>query len=105
MKFIMLTHHYSGFQIHNDDTKLTLEWYGPIDFTGAESIGLTNVHIFPLRHKKNSYSAIIQANFVQPTLYNPEKVLSTIRIDPHSDHTPVCNFKGRFSIVINLDVF
>ena len=95
MKFIMLTHRYSGFQIHYEGEKLTLEWFGPIDFTGAESIGLTNVHIYPLRHKKNSYSAVIQANFVQPTLYNPDKILSTLRIHPHSDHTPICNFIGK----------
>lgn len=101
MKFILLTNEYSGFQIQKDPedpaSQLVLEWYGPIDFTGVEYIGLSNIHIFPLRQKKNSHSAVILANFVQPTLYNPQKVLSTIRIDAHSDHTPLCNFKGNDS--------
>jgi len=93
MKFMMLTNDYSGFQIDADGSKLILEWYGPVDFTGVEFVGLSNIHIYPLRHKKNSNAAVISANFVQPTLYNPHKVLSTIRLD-HSDHTPLCNYKG-----------
>ena len=105
MKFILLTSDYSGFQLDYEPfnqptpSKLTLEWYGPVDFTGIEYIGLSNIHIFPLRFKKNSHSAIISANFIQPTLYNPLKVLSTIRIDAHSGHTPICNFKGNLLIM------
>lgn len=104
MKFMLLTHHYSSFQVQYEGTKLVLDWEGPIDFTGAELIGLTNVHIFPLRTRKNPHSAVIQANFIQPTLYNPQKVLTTLRLDPHSDSTPLCNYTGKtiFEIIRQL---
>ena len=99
MKFMLLTHQYSGFQIQFDGEKLILEWFGAIDFTGAESIGLTNIHIFPLKRiQKNGYSAVITANFIQPTLYNPQKILTTMRIEPHTDSTPVLNYKGYFNL-------
>lgn len=94
MKFMLLTNDYSGFQSHIDGPKLVMDWYGPIDFTGVEFVGLSNVHVFPLRFRKNPYSAVISTNVVQPTLYNPQKVLSTIRVAAHTDHTPLCNFKG-----------
>ena len=98
MQFMLLTHQYSGFQVQYEDEKLILKWHGAIDFTDVESIGLTNIHIFPLKriHKNNGYSSVIQANFIQPTLYNPQKVLATMRIDAHTDSTPILNYKGNF---------
>lgn len=96
MRFILLSHDYSNFQIHVDGSKLVLEWYGPVDFTDVESIGLSNVHIYPLQCQNEAYSAVISANFIQPTLYNPLKVLSTIRIKAQTEHTPLSNFKGKF---------
>ena len=105
MKFIQLTHHYSGYQVHFEDDKLTLEWFGPIDFTGVEQIGLTNMHIFPIKRRNIPHSAVIYANFIQPTLYNPKKVLSTIRIDSHTGHTPLCNYRGKLiSHYVNIDL-
>lgn len=96
MRFILLSNDYSNYQIHTDGLKLVLEWYGPVDFTDVESIGLSNIHIFPLQCKSEPYSAVISANFIQPTLYNPQKILSTIRIDAQTGHTPLCNYKGNF---------
>ena len=105
MKFMLLTHQYSGFQIHYDGAQLILEWYGPVDFTGAESIGLTNIHIFPLKRiQKNGYSAVIHANFIQPTLYNPQKTLATMRLDPHTDCTPILNYKGNFTVYVSSQI-
>lgn len=95
MRFILLSHKYSGFQAHYDDEKLTLEWFGAADFDGAELIGLSNFHIFPLKDERKSYSAVLTANFIKASLYNPEKVLSTIRIEAHCDHTPLTNYRGK----------
>ena len=96
MRFILLSHDYSNFQIHKDDSKLVLEWFGPVDFTDIEYIGLSNIHIYPLKCQNETHSAVIYANFIQPSLYNPQKVLSTIRIGAQTEHTPLCNFKGKF---------
>ena len=103
MRFILLSNDYSNFQIHYDGLKLVLEWYGPVDFTDVASIGLSNIHIFPLERKSEPYSAVISANFIQPTLYNPQKILSTIRIDAQTEHTPLCNFKGKFWVWVISD--
>jgi len=95
MKFILLSHKYSGFQVNFDDEKLILEWYGAVDFDGVEYIGLSNVHIFPIKPKAKPYSAVLTANFIKPSLYNPEKVLATLRIHKNSDFTPSTNYRGK----------
>ena len=97
MKFLLLSHKYTGFQIHHDDEKLTLEWFGAVNFNDIQYIGLSNCHIFPLvDNEKNGYSAVVTANFIKPSLYNPDKALATLRIHPHCDHTPLTNYRGEF---------
>jgi len=96
MRFILLSHKYSGYQIDYNDGKLILEWYGAVDFDGVESIGLSNVHIFPIKPQPKPYSAVLTANFIKPSLYNPTKVLATLRIHKNSDFTPSTNYKGNY---------
>lgn len=101
MRFLLLSHKYTGFQVHYENTssidnekKLIFEWYGAVDFNEVDFIGLSNAHIYPIQPKPKPYSAVLTANFIKPTLYNPDKVLATLRIHKHSDFTPSTNYKG-----------
>ena len=96
MRFLLLSHEYTGFQWSHQDDQITLEWFGPVDFNEVEYIGLSNCHIYPLRDERRPYSAVLTANFIKPSIYNPSKVLSTLRIPPHCSHTPSTNYRGKF---------